>query len=64
MTNSGDVITQLEDPSDIRKEQIMQLLEHWRRPVPASDLFRFNHVLVNSKTKEMGLALYENSLGP
>ena len=59
-----DQVAQLEDPSDMKKEQIMWLLEHWRRAVPTSDLFRFSQVLVNSKTREMGCALYSNSLGP
>ena len=47
----------------MKKEQIIRLLEHWRRPVPGSDLFRFSHVLVNSKTGVMMCALYEDSLG-
>lgn len=62
--NSGDQDAPLEDPSDMKKEQIMQLLEHWRRPVPGSDLFAFSHFLVNSKSGEMAPALYTNSLGP
>ena len=62
-TNSGDQVVQLEDPSDMKKEQIVGLLEHWRRPVPASDLFQFSHVLVNSKSGEMEWAWYKNSLG-
>lgn len=57
-------VSQLEDPSDMKKEQITQLLEHWRRLVPGSDLFKFSHVLVNSKSGEMAPALYTNSLGP
>jgi hypothetical protein len=48
----------------MKKEQITRLLGHWRRPVPGSDLFRFSHVLVNSKTDSMTPALYEDSLGP
>ena len=44
-TNSGDQVTQLEDPSNIKKEQIIVLLEHWRRPALASDLVWFSHVL-------------------
>jgi len=48
----------------MKKEQIARLVEHWRRPIPASDLFRFSHVLVNSKTDATTLALYEDSLGP
>ena len=47
----------------MKKEQIIWLLEHWQRPVPGSDLFRFSHVLVNSKTGVMMCALYEDSLG-
>ena len=62
-TNSGDQVVQLEDPSDMKKEQIVGLLEHWRRPVPASDLFQFSHVFVNSKSGEMERAQYKNSLG-
>ena len=54
---------QLEDPSDMKKEQIVGLLEHWRRPVPASDQFQFSHVFVNSKSGEMERAQYKNSLG-
>jgi hypothetical protein len=48
----------------MKKEQITQLVEHWRRPIPACDLFRFSHVLVNSKTDATTSALYEDSLGP
>ena len=48
----------------MKKEQITRLLEHWRRLVPGSDLFKFSHVLVNSKSGEMAPALYTNSLGP
>ena len=44
----------------MKKEQIVRLLEHWRRPVPASDLFRFSKVLANSKTNEMMSALYSD----
>ena len=54
----------IEDPSDMKKEQVARLVEHWRRPVPASDLFRFSHVLVNSKTDATTPALYKDSLGP
>jgi len=54
----------LEDPSDMKKEQISRLLEHWRRPIPGSDLFRFSNVLLNSKTGEMMPASYADSLGP
>jgi hypothetical protein len=64
LMNAGDQAAQLEDPSDMRKEQIVRLLEHWRRPVSASDLFRFTHVLVNGKGGEVEPALYTNSLGP
>lgn len=48
----------------MKKEQVIRLLDHWRRPVPGSDLFRFSHVLVNSKTDSTTPALYEDSLGP
>ena len=51
-------VQQIEDPSDMKKEQIGRLLEHWRRRVSASDLFRFSHVLVNTKTDEIMCALY------
>jgi len=54
----------IDDPSDMKKEQVVRLIEHWRRPVPGSDLFRFRNVLVNSKTNELTPALYEDSLGP
>lgn len=56
-----DGVPQLEDPSDMKKEQIGRLLEHWRRPVAGSDLFRFSCVLVNSKTEETTRALYKDS---
>jgi hypothetical protein len=56
-----EAVDQIDDPSDMRKEQISQLLDHWRRPVSGSDLFRFSHVLVNSKTHETMQALYKNS---
>ena len=56
-----DGIAQIEDPSDMKKEQITQLLDHWGRPVSGSELFRFSHVLVNSKTDEITRALYKNS---
>jgi hypothetical protein len=46
-----DGVTQLEDPSDIEKEQIDRLLEHWSRPVPGSDVFRF--AVVWSTVREM-----------
>jgi hypothetical protein len=45
----------------MKKEQIVRLLEHWRRPVAASDLFRFSKVLANSKSNEMMSALYSDS---
>lgn len=61
---AGDQAAPLEDPSDMKKEQIVRLLEHWRRPVPASDLFRFSHVLVNGKSGELEAASYTHSLGP
>jgi hypothetical protein len=48
----------------MKKEQIVRLVEHWRRPIPACDLFRFSHVLINSKTDATTPALYEDSLGP
>ena len=54
----------IEDPSDMKKEQVYRLVEHWRRLVPACDLFRFSHVLVNSKTDATTPALYKDSLGP
>ncbi|KAF8800968.1 hypothetical protein BYT27DRAFT_7262523 [Phlegmacium glaucopus] len=54
----------IEDPSDMKKEQITLLLEHWRRPVPGSDLFRFSHVLVNSKSDETRPVLYKISPAP
>lgn len=56
-----DGIPQLEDPSDMKKEQITRLLGFWRRPVHASDLFRFSLVLVNNKTEETTAALYKDS---
>ena len=56
-----DDVPQLEDPSDMKKEQITRLLDHWRRPVHATELFRFSHVLVNSKTEETTKALYADS---
>lgn len=55
-----DGVTQLEDPSDMKKEQIARLLEHWSRPVPGSDIFRFSVVLVNNKTDETMAALYKD----
>ncbi|KAF8816369.1 hypothetical protein BYT27DRAFT_7208515 [Phlegmacium glaucopus] len=54
----------IEDPSDMKKERITQLLEHWRRPVPGSDLFRFSYVLVNNKSNETMPALYKISPAP
>jgi hypothetical protein len=39
----------------------MRLLNHWRRPVPGADLFRFSHVLVNTKTDQLRPALYKHS---
>jgi hypothetical protein len=62
--DSTDRVALIEDPSDMKKEQIIRLLEHWRRAVPGRDLFRFSHVLVNSKSAEMTAALYTDSLGP
>ena len=55
-----DGVTQLEDPSDMKKEQIARLLEHWSRSVPGSDIFRFTVVLVNNKTDETMAALYKD----
>ncbi|KAF8162562.1 hypothetical protein B0H34DRAFT_794366 [Crassisporium funariophilum] len=57
-------VAPIEDPSDMKKEQVYRLVEHWRRPVPACDLFRFSHVLVNSKADATTPALYKDSLGP
>lgn len=54
-------IPQLEDPSNMKKEQITRLLEHWRQPVAGSDLFRFSCILVNRKTEETTCALYKYS---
>jgi hypothetical protein len=45
----------------MKKEQIARLLEHWSRPVPGSDTFRFAVVLVNSKGNETMAALYQDS---
>ena len=64
MPNAVEQFAQLEDPSDMKKDQIVALLQHWRRPVPGRNLFRFSHILVNSKSREMEWALYDNSLGP
>ena len=64
LPDSIDGAAVIEDPSHMKKEQITRLLNHWKRPVPGSDLFRFSHVLVNSKTDSMTPALYEDSLGP
>ena len=64
MPNAAEQVVQLEDPSDMKKEQIVALSEHWRRLVLGSDLFRFSHILVNRKSREMEHALYDNSLGP
>ena len=38
-TNSGDQVVQLEDPSNMNKEQIVVLLEHWTRSVPIQPCF-------------------------
>lgn len=57
-------VAPIDDPSDMKKEQIARLVEHWRRPIPACNLFRFSHVLVNSKTDATTPALYEDSQGP
>jgi hypothetical protein len=62
LPDSVDGAAVIEDPSDMKKEQITRLLDHWRRPVPGSDLFRFSHVLVNTKTDSTTPALYEDSL--
>ena len=48
----------------IKKEQIVWLVEHWCCLIPACDLFRFSHVLINSKTDATTPALYEDSLSP
>jgi len=64
LPDSIDDTAVIDDPSHMKKEQITRLLNHWQRPVPGSDLFRFSHVLVNSKTDSMTPALYEDSLGP
>jgi hypothetical protein len=48
----------------MKKEQVARLVEHWRRPIPANDLFRFSRILVNSKTDSTMPALYQDSLGP
>ncbi|KAF8810596.1 hypothetical protein BYT27DRAFT_7240674 [Phlegmacium glaucopus] len=53
--------TVIDDPSDMKKEHIMQLLNHWRRPVSGADLFRLSHVLVNTKTDQLTPALYKHS---
>jgi hypothetical protein len=45
----------------MKKEQIARLLEHWSRPVPGSDVFRFAVVLVNNKADETMAALYQDS---
>ena len=55
-----DGVPQIEDPSDMKKEQIARLLDHWRCPVSGSDLFKFSHVLKNSKTNETMHALYKD----
>ena len=62
MTDAG--VAPIDDPSDMKKEQISRLVEHWRRPIPACNLFRFSHVLVNSKTDATTPALYKDSQGP
>jgi hypothetical protein len=56
-----DGFAQIDDPSDMKKEQIVRLLIHWRRPVAACDLFRFSIVLVNCKTNETTPANYKTS---
>ena len=48
----------------MKKEQIGRLLDHWTRPVHASELFRFSHVLVNNKAEETTAASYINSFAP
>jgi hypothetical protein len=50
--------TILEDPSDMKKDVICRLLQHWRRGVPASDLFRFKRYIV--KGEETALAKYNS----
>lgn len=47
----------LEDPSDMKKEAISQLLQHWRRDVPGADLFRFRRYI--AKGEEMAVAKYQ-----
>lgn len=47
----------LEDPSDMKKEAISQLIKHWRHDVPASDLFRFRRYII--KGEEMGITKYQ-----
>jgi hypothetical protein len=56
-----DGVPQIEDPCEMKKEQIGRLLEHWRRPVSGSELFRFSHVLVNNKSDETMAASYTDS---
>src|SRR5882762_1659131 len=56
-----DGVPQLDEPSEMKKEQIIRLLDYWKRPVHASELFRFSHVLVKSKTEETTTALYTDS---
>lgn len=53
-----DDLPLIDDLGDMKKEQIARLLEHWRRLVPTSDLFRFRFVLVNSKINETMPASY------
>jgi len=54
-------VPQLEDPGDMKKEQIARLLVHWKRFVHPSDLFRFSRVLVHNKTDITMAALYKDS---
>lgn len=45
----------------MKKEQVTRLLDHWRRPVSGSELFRFSRVLQNHKSDETMSALYTDS---
>lgn len=54
----------LEDPSDLKKEQIMPLLAFWRGRYPGSDIFKFKNYLVNSKGEETASAIYSMGQAP
>ena len=54
----------LEDPSDLKKEQIMPLLAFWRGRYPGSDIFKFKNYLVNSKGEETASAIYSFGQAP